>query len=76
MLQQTKRIALWYLVGIFGLTQYILHINRTPVEEIEKRKKICKRCPQRTRYKCISCGCFLPAKIRVYTESCPLHFWW
>jgi len=41
-----------------------------------QRRALCTPCPYRTRDdRCVSCGCFIKAKIRVPTEKCPKGKW-
>ena len=46
-------------------------------EESERRLNICKSCPlyENLRCKHADCGCFVNAKARVATESCPVGKW-
>jgi hypothetical protein len=66
----------WFIHGIIGLIKAITGIDRAPREIIEERKKTCEKCTLRSGYKCTHCGCFLPAKIRVYSEICPIYMWY
>lgn len=45
-------------------------------ELINKRMNICKECPELTKVRtCKKCGCFMPAKIRLASATCPLNKW-
>lgn len=43
----------------------------------EERKRICEACPQYDELfsQCNRCGCFVPLKIELLTESCPDGRW-
>jgi hypothetical protein len=49
--------------------------------EYERRLAICKPCKRYDAdgYKglggCLECGCIIPAKLRLGTESCPISNW-
>ena len=52
-------------------------IKFLPVGVYKERFAWCKECPSRSKYNfCKSCGCFIPFKVRVSTEECPLKFWY
>lgn len=44
-------------------------------EEYQKRLDVCALCPSRNGSRCSVCGCFLEAKAKPKTESCPLSKW-
>ena len=51
-------------------------ISVTP-KVFEERISICKSCEycDISQKRCRECGCFIPAKARIVTESCPLEKW-
>jgi hypothetical protein len=42
-----------------------------------KRIAICAKCPQfiKDQNRCSLCGCFLKAKVKMISESCPIGKW-
>lgn len=40
-----------------------------------QRNNICRECSHREKQKCTLCGCYLPAKVRMMTEECPIKKW-
>lgn len=44
---------------------------------IDGRKNLCYNCEIRNEKlnTCTACGCFIPAKIRLKDEQCPLEKW-
>lgn len=45
-------------------------------EILSERIFICKSCPELNSLNfCKKCGCFMPAKVRFKTSSCPLNKW-
>ena len=44
--------------------------------QVAKRIAICKSCPELTVIKtCKKCACFMPAKVRIISASCPMLKW-
>tara|TARA_Y100000817_G_scaffold293553_1_gene266624 strand:+ start:4023 stop:4382 length:360 start_codon:yes stop_codon:yes gene_type:complete len=43
----------------------------------EKRLEICNQCPKfiKEQGRCSLCGCFLKAKVRIVSETCPIGKW-
>lgn len=66
----------WLLHGIFGLSKALFGFDKAPQEIVRQRKKICERCMFNKKLCCQRCGCFIPAKIRVYSEICPIYLWY
>lgn len=48
-----------------------------PQNIVNKRLAICKSCPEfiQTTTQCRKCGCFMSAKTRLKTASCPIAKW-
>ena len=44
-------------------------------EEIEKRDSICNSCDYYEEGKCLKCGCFMKAKLKLQQSKCPLEKW-
>ena len=42
---------------------------------IDKRREICDGCEFKLGLNCKKCGCFIAAKTRVATTSCPVNKW-
>lgn len=42
---------------------------------IAQREAACAQCPFKKGDKCAKCGCYLPLKQQLTTESCPIHRW-
>jgi len=44
---------------------------------VKDRAQICSRCVNlnKTNKFCKLCGCFIPAKITVKSEACPMKYW-
>ena len=41
-----------------------------------RRLAECDACPNvRSDWRCSQCGCYLPAKVKLATESCPVGRW-
>lgn len=46
------------------------------IEQEQKRKDICGKCPHSTNTnRCMVCGCYLPAKVKSPKSSCPVNKW-
>jgi len=39
------------------------------------RRLVCDGCPFNNENYCEQCGCYIPAKTRILTESCPQEKW-
>lgn len=48
---------------------------RAPQSEVEKRVEICKECEFNKNGRCLKCGCYWKAKMRLITEHCPIKKW-
>lgn len=46
-----------------------------PADVEKKRGETCDNCPQSTGHQCLKCTCFIPLKIKLATESCPIGNW-
>lgn len=46
-------------------------------EQVRARRLAeCDACPNvRSDWRCSQCGCYLPAKVKLATESCPVGRW-
>lgn len=42
---------------------------------VEERMSICSTCPILKGRRCGHCNCYIPAKIRLIHESCPMGKW-
>jgi hypothetical protein len=73
-----------------GLLKSTLRIGVAPEEVIRARRDLCRDCPSATRNSdekfsmqrglttfsvCRECGCYIAAKTRLNSESCPLKLW-
>ena len=43
----------------------------------ERRMEICRSCPNYIKIvgTCAECGCFMPAKTKMKSQSCPIGKW-
>jgi len=55
-----------------GFFNYAFNRNKILAE---KRMDICLACDKRDDELCSVCGCYLPAKTAVKSESCPVGKW-
>ncbi len=46
-----------------------------PPEIENKRGETCDNCEHREGFQCQKCTCFIPLKIKLSTESCPIQKW-
>jgi len=44
-------------------------------DELEARLKVCSTCTQRRNTRCAVCGCYLAAKAKLASQTCPLGYW-
>jgi hypothetical protein len=44
-------------------------------ETSDVRSMICQNCEMFEEERCLECGCFISAKIKIASESCPLGYW-
>jgi hypothetical protein len=51
--------------------------NIAPLAVAKERRDICNECfaKHETVNKCTICGCYLPAKTRLASSSCPIDNW-
>jgi len=63
------------ITGSVKLLKSELGIDGTSTDELEMRKKICLGCEFYDFGVCTDCGCFLSAKVRLKSESCPKGRW-
>lgn len=78
------------LNGIVGLAKAALNLAPVTPEQLAQRRDECRRCDRagksaKPRFaefggltslsKCRECGCYIAAKTRVASESCPLGKW-
>ena len=65
--------------GVPGLLKSELGIGIADTATIMRRRHICEACPVYEFGVCDEakggCGCFLAAKVRVASESCPMEKW-
>ena len=53
----------------------------TPPAEVKRRLDTCNSCPEKTEHpvarvaQCAACGCFIAAKTRIRSSTCPLNKW-
>jgi Family of unknown function (DUF6171) len=52
-------------------------MNRKIGTIAKERINLCKSCNfyEATFHRCRQCGCFMPAKVRMRLESCPIDKW-
>lgn len=58
-----------------ALARFVAEPAFVAKEDYEKRLDICALCELRNGSRCSVCGCFLEAKAKPKTESCPLSKW-
>lgn len=75
--QQGKNLAnfAWDLVNY-------MHQNKDGVlfaseDVVKERLKICAQCDkfEKSESRCIECGCYIPVKVKLILDSCPLDKW-
>jgi hypothetical protein len=47
----------------------------TSKELTKVRRQLCRTCMFQTGRKCAQCGCFISAKTKLATETCPVGRW-
>lgn len=47
----------------------------SPEELVTRRRWLCRVCAFSTPRKCTQCGCFISAKTKLETETCPMGKW-
>lgn len=56
--------------------QYQTQHDTKVVGSIADRIKLCQECPDLNKLRmCKHCGCFMPAKVRLKSASCPIGKW-
>lgn len=46
------------------------------LQRIDERIRICRKCPELTKYKiCVECGEYMPKAVRIMEFECPLKKW-
>jgi hypothetical protein len=69
--------------GAIGLMKVVTGTGRADNQTIIDRQAICAECERGgehknsrgTPFKCLECGCYVPAKTRLASESCPIGKW-
>lgn len=71
--------------GVVGIAKAGLKIDVPPQDVMDRRLDICNKCDDMYRQyvpgtdkhfkKCGKCKCYIQAKIRIYSEKCPLNKW-
>jgi hypothetical protein len=71
------------LDGAKGLAKAAFRIDRADPQHVQERNALCQACPEARKCSknatrkcfCGVCDCFLPAKLRIKSEKCPLDKW-
>ena len=61
--------------GAVGVAKAATGVDRAPEETITARWESCLSCEHHDRGRCMKCGCFTAAKIRVASSVCPAERW-
>lgn len=76
--------------GAVGLAKAATGIGTVSLQVMQERRDVCRECDQATRSpdpkfavnkgltclsQCKPCGCYIAAKTKVASESCPLGKW-
>ena len=61
--------------GAMGLAKASIGIDYPGDDVVKKRWDICKSCEFFKLWQCTDCKCFVPGKIRVKSEFCPIQKW-
>jgi hypothetical protein len=61
--------------GAVGVAKAALGVQPAPSEVVRARWAACLACADHDCGRCMACGCFTGAKIRVAGESCPRGVW-
>lgn len=69
--------------GVSGLAKAAIGADKADKSEIKRRREICQGTETTPRCQlwnpklntCRACTCFLPAKIRIKSEHCPINRW-
>jgi len=76
------RVVVTVKKGSTGLVKaYTPGFARATVEEKQRRRDICRTCPERTGKTltnlsfCRACACHIQSKTRVASETCPKGLW-
>ena len=62
-------------IDLRSIPRRIKNIILHDQEIIDKRRALCNDCEHRFGLNCKKCGCFIAAKTRVATTSCPVGKW-
>lgn len=58
-----------------GIVRAALGLNATPRDILVLRLNECDTCPENDLGQCAVCGCYVAAKARVASETCPKNRW-
>ncbi len=61
--------------GVVGVAQAATGYGAASQQDYRARWAICTSCDQHDAGRCLSCGCFTGAKVRVAREECPMGKW-
>ena len=61
--------------GAVGVAKAAFGMNAASSDDYKARWAICLSCDQHDAGRCLACGCFTGAKVRVARESCPMSKW-
>lgn len=63
--------------GFKNLIKSKILLSEGEIENLaEVRNKVCNLCSYKSNIStCKKCGCYLPAKVRSETSSCPIKLW-
>ena len=61
--------------GAVGVAKAALGVQPAPAEVVRERWAACLACEDHDCGRCMACGCFTGAKVRVAGESCPRGVW-
>lgn len=64
----------WDLVNLINMDQEYIFVSD---EKESERLKICKGCEyyNRKEDECEECGCYIPMKVKIIFDSCPINKW-
>ncbi len=61
--------------GAAGLVKAELGIGKVDDATEAKRRALCVECDQYDFGRCLECGCYLHAKVKIESETCPIGRW-
>lgn len=64
-----------FVSGAVGVAKAYFGTEEPPREVVNQRYKLCEACEKNLFGKCDVCNCFIGAKIRLSSQSCPLQKW-